>query len=96
MSLLGQMIGLQEWRRCLGGKGRLLGQPHLGQLHVFSSLYSYHRCCCCYCCLVAMARAVRLAGVTVPVSHRRGMASFVAGAAQRVSVWKGKRQGKGG
>lgn len=90
MSLPGQMLGLQEWRRCLGGRGRLLGQPHQGQLHVFSSLSSYHCCCCCSCCLAARARAARLAGVTVPVSHRRGMARFVARAAQRVSGWKGK------
>lgn len=89
MSLLRQMLGLQKWRRCLGGRGHLLGQPHHGQLHVFSSLCSYH-CCYCYCCLVARARVACLAGVTVPVSSRRGMACFVAGAAQRVSGWNGK------
>lgn len=52
--------------------------------------YNYHCCCCCCCCLVARARAACLAGVTVPVSPRRGMARFVAGAAQRVSGWNGK------
>lgn len=46
--------------------------------------------CYCCCCPRARARAALLAPVTVPVTHRRGMAGFVAGAAQKVGGWKGK------
>lgn len=52
-------------------------------------------CCYCCCCPRARARAALLARVSVPVTHRRGMAGFVAGAAQKVGGWKGK-EGKAG
>ncbi|XP_060234975.1 tumor necrosis factor receptor superfamily member 25 isoform X3 [Meriones unguiculatus] len=61
-----QMLGPQEWRGSLGG--RLLGQLRRVQQHMLPRLCFY----CCCCCLVARARAAFLAGVTVPVIHRRG------------------------